>query len=89
MALEGQIPANWQSGCGQAPLFALILEWSVCQGDTLGLASMRRLFHTCFCHFQNVSFSFCTYLENREGGHFGGVCGESLVCIRGCVYFSL
>lgn len=39
-----EIPANWQRGRGLAPLFPLILEWSVCQGDTLGLASMNYLF---------------------------------------------
>lgn len=30
VALEAEIPANWQRGCGLAPLFTLILEWSVC-----------------------------------------------------------
>lgn len=34
---RAEIPANWQRGCGLAPLCSpLILKWSVCQGDTLG-----------------------------------------------------
>lgn len=42
--LRDEIPANWQRVCGLAPLFPLIVEWSVCQGDTLSLASMNCLF---------------------------------------------
>lgn len=38
------IPANRQRGCGQAPLFALILEWSVCLGAPLGPASITDTF---------------------------------------------
>lgn len=55
MALQAEIPANWQRGCGLAPLFALIVEWSVCQGDTLGLASMNCLFPLLFSPGDSVA----------------------------------
>lgn len=42
--LEVQIPANWQRGQAQAPLFANIGGFCVCQADTLSLASMNCLF---------------------------------------------
>lgn len=55
MALEAEIPANWQRGCGLAPLYPLILEWSVCQGDTLGLASMNCLFPQLSGHGESAA----------------------------------
>lgn len=75
--MRTEIPANWQRGCGLAPLFPLILEWSVCQGDTLGLASMNYLFRqlsgppprriggfkTSRFHFQN-----CFYAPIQKDG---------------------
>ena len=57
MALEAKILANWQRGGRQAPLFPLILHWCVCQGDTLGLASVTCLFQTRFCYYQIGCFA--------------------------------
>lgn len=82
VALVAEIPVNWQRGFGLAPLFPPILEWSVCQGDTLGLASMHCLFpqlsgpggiggfKTSRFYFQNC---LCAPIQKKEMNHLGVV----------------
>lgn len=81
---RAEIPANWQRGCGLVPpLFcsSLILEWSVCQGDTLALASMSCLFpaledrsagflRQITSTFQNCLL--CTFFRKMERNHLKG-----------------
>lgn len=70
-----------------APLFPLILEWSVCQGDTLGLASMSRLFPQLSgpggsAALRQVAstckIAFVHLFRKMEGNHLGVVYREAV-----------
>lgn len=86
-----EIPANWQRGCALAPFVPpplfFLLERSVCHGDTLGLASMRRLFpqphRPCRSRRRlrqgasTFQIAFVHQFREMQEKHLGAVYGET------------